>query len=155
MQETDHFDRAILRELQQDCRQSSERIAATVSLSPTAVQRRIKRMRENGVIIAEQAIVNPAAIDNQLRILIQVCLAQGRLDFVADFKRKALATPEVQQCYYVTGEYDFLLIVTVANMEKYEQLCHRLFFDNTSIQKFHTFVVMEAVKASLNINIPS
>ena len=154
MQELDPFDRAILRELQQDCRQSSERIAAAVSLSATAVQRRIKRLRENGVIIAEQAIVNPAAVGCPLSILIQVTLTQGRADILADFKRRANATPEVQQCYYVTGDYDFLLIVSVANMVDYELLTHRLFFENTSIQKFTTIVVMESVKVGWNVNIP-
>lgn len=154
MQEPDPFDRAILRELQRDCRLSSERIAATVALSATAVQRRIKRLRESGIIMAEQAIVNPAALGNHLNILIQVTLTQGRADIVADFKRRAQATPEVQQCYYVTGEYDFLLIVSVANMAEYERLTHRLFFKNASIQKFHTIVAMETVKLSLNINIP-
>jgi DNA-binding Lrp family transcriptional regulator len=154
MQELDPFDRAILRELQQDCRQTSERIAAAVSLSATAVQRRIKRLRETGVILAEQAILNPAAVGSPLSILIQVTLAQGRADILADFKQKANTTPEVQQCYYVTGEYDFLLIVSVANMVDYALLTHRLFFENPSVQKFHTIVVMEAVKLGLQVNIP-
>ena len=151
MHELDTFDRAILRELQQDCRQSSERIAAVVSLSATAVQRRIKRLRESGVIGAEQAIVNPAAVGCPLSILIQVTLAQGRADILADFKQRAQATPEVQQCFYVTGDYDFLLIVSVANMLDNEQLTHRLFFENPNIQKFHTVVVMESVKVGLHV----
>jgi Lrp/AsnC family leucine-responsive transcriptional regulator len=153
MQEIDSFDRAILRELQHDCRQSTERIAVAVSLSATAVQRRIKRLRENGVIMAEQAIVDPTAVGCPLSILIQVTLTQGRADILADFKHRAQATPEVQQCFYVTGDYDFLLIVSVANMVDYEQLTHRLFFANPSIQKFHTIVVMESVKVGLNLNI--
>jgi Lrp/AsnC family leucine-responsive transcriptional regulator len=153
MQELDTFDRAILRELQRDCGQSSNSIAAAVSLSATAVQRRIKRLRENGVIVAEQAIVNPVAVGCPLSILIQVTLTQGRADILADFKRRAQSTTEVQQCYYVTGDYDFLLIVSVANMVDYERLTHRLFFENPSIQKFHTIVVMEPVKVGLNVNI--
>lgn len=154
MQELDPFDRAILRELQRDCQQSTARIAAAVALSATAVQRRIKRLRESGVIVAEQAIVNPAALGSPLNILCQVTLTQGRADILADFKRRAQATPEVQQCYYVTGDYDFLLIISVANMLEYELLTHRLFFENTSIQKFTTIVVMEAVKVGLNVDIP-
>jgi Lrp/AsnC family leucine-responsive transcriptional regulator len=154
MDELDDFDRAILRELQQDCRRSSERIAAVVALSATAVQRRIKRLRENGVIVAEQAIVNPLAVGRRLSILVQVTLARGRADIVADFKRQAQANPEVQQCYYVTGEYDFLLIVTANDMADYERLTHRLFFENQNIQKFHTIVVMDPVKVGLTIPIP-
>jgi Lrp/AsnC family leucine-responsive transcriptional regulator len=154
MDELDDFDRAILRELQQDCRRSSERIAAVVALSATAVQRRIKWLRENGAIVAERAIVNPLAVGRPLSILVQVTLARGRADIVADFKRQAQANPEVQQCYYVTGEYDFLLIVTANDMADYERLTHRLFFDNQNIQKFHTIVVMDPVKVGLTIPIP-
>jgi DNA-binding Lrp family transcriptional regulator len=150
----DPFDRAILRALQQDCRQSSEHIAAAVALSATAVQRRIRRLREGGVIRAEQAIVEPSAVGRHLSILVQVTLARGRADIVADFKRQAQAATEVQQCYYVTGDYDFLLVVTAADMADYERLTHRLFFDNPHIQRFHTVVVIEPVKVGLNIPIP-
>ncbi|HEY5800548.1 MAG TPA: Lrp/AsnC family transcriptional regulator [Burkholderiaceae bacterium] len=154
MSQLDPFDRAILRELQRECRQSSELIAVAVALSPTAVQRRIRRLRESGVIRAEQAIVEPSAVGRQLSILVQVTLARGRADIVADFKRQTQAIPEVQQCYYVTGDYDFLLIVTATDMADYERLTHRLFFANPDIQKFQTVVVIEPVKVGLNIPIP-
>ena len=154
MNAIDPYDRAILRELQRDCRQSTEQIAAVVALSATAVQRRIKRLRETGIIQAEQAIVAPAALGRKLSLVIQVTLTRGRADIVADFKQQMRAMPEVQQCYYVTGEHDFVVIVTAEDMADYERLTHRLFFENPNIQKFHTTVVMESVKVGLQVPIP-
>ncbi|GAB3252552.1 Lrp/AsnC family transcriptional regulator [Chitinimonas naiadis] len=154
MNAIDPYDRAILRELQRDCRQSTEQIATVVALSATAVQRRIKRLRETGIIQAEQAIVAPAALGRKLSLVIQVTLTRGRADIVADFKQQMRAMPEVQQCYYVTGEHDFVVIVTAEDMADYERLTHRLFFENPNIQKFHTTVVMESVKVGLQVPIP-
>ncbi|HEY9101936.1 Lrp/AsnC family transcriptional regulator [Chitinimonas sp.] len=154
MNEIDTYDRAILRELQRDSRQSSEQLAGVVALSATAVQRRIKRLRETGIIRAEQAVLAPEALGRKLSMVIQVTLTRGRGDIVADFKAQMRGMPEVQQCYYVTGEHDFVLIVTAEDMADYERLTHRLFFNNPNIQKFHTAVVMEPVKVGLQVPIP-
>lgn len=153
MNEIDTYDRAILRELQRDSRQSSEQLAGVVALSATAVQRRIKRLREAGIIRAEQAVLAPEALGRKLSMVIQVTLTRGRGDIVADFKAQMRGMPEVQQCYYVTGEHDFVLIVTAEDMADYERLTHRLFFNNPNIQKFHTAVVMEPVKVGLQVPI--
>jgi Lrp/AsnC family leucine-responsive transcriptional regulator len=153
MEKIDDLDRAILRELQMDCRQSTERIAETVSLSPTAVQRRIKRMREEKVILAEQARLNPEALGlgASVTVLVQVCMGQGGEGVISAFKRQAQATPEVQQCYYLTGEVDFVLVVVVASMSEYEALTRRLFMGNAHIRKFSSMVVMDAVKLGLQL----
>ncbi|TIO55284.1 MAG: Lrp/AsnC family transcriptional regulator, partial [Mesorhizobium sp.] len=59
--------------------------------------------------------------------------------------------PEVQQCYYVTGEADFILVVTVATMADYEALTRRLFFENNNVRRFRTFVAMDRVKVGLEV----
>ena len=151
----DNFDLAILRQVQENNRQTSEEIGAEIGLSATAVQRRLRRLRETGVIAAEVAVVSPAAVGRQLTVLVQVVLERGRVDIVDGFIRDVRAAPEVQQCYYVTGEYDFLLIITAADMAGYEQLVRRLFFGNANIRRFHTSVAIEAVKVGLQVPIPA
>jgi Lrp/AsnC family leucine-responsive transcriptional regulator len=64
-----------------------------------------------------------------------------------------LSHEEVQQCYYVTGNADFILIITAQNMHEYEAITQKLFFTNDNIQKFHSNVVMDNVKVGLNIPI--
>lgn len=151
MSDLDNFDVAILRCLQVDNRQTSEAIGAEIGLSPTACQRRIKRLRASGVIASEVAILDPDRIGGRLTLIVQVLLARGRTDIIDSFKREIRDIPEVQQCYYVTGEHDFILVVTAEDMAAYEKLTRRIFFANPNIQKFQTIVAMESVKLGLQI----
>lgn len=82
---------------------------------------------------------------------MQVTLIRDGTHIIDEFKREILKVPEVQQCYYVTGDYDFVLIVTVKDMVEYEKLTRNAVFGNLKIQQFHTTVVMEVVKVGLHI----
>ena len=149
----DAFDIAILRIVQQDATIPQREIGERVNLSAPSVQRRIKRMEQAGVIAAQVAVVEPSAVDRSLTIVVEVELKTetgGRID---EIKKSFLEAPEVQQCYYVTGEVDFVLIIVVADMAEYENLTQRLFFDNENIRKFRTFVAMDRTKVSMALNI--
>lgn len=149
--ELDPFDLAILAMLQRDNTTPQRVIGGAVNLSAPAVQRRIKRLEASGVIIANVAVVDPAAVGQPITILIEVELDSERADLIGAAKQQFLATPEVQQCYYVTGEADFVLIVVVPTMAAYEALTRRLFFGNSNVRKFRTFVAMDRVKVGLSV----
>ncbi|WP_193367718.1 Lrp/AsnC family transcriptional regulator [Pelagibius marinus] len=151
MDELDQYDVALLDALQQDNRQTSEMLAIAVGLSPTACQRRMKRLREAGYIAADVSVLDPAKVGRRITFIVQVDLARGRADIVDGFKRDMQKIPEVQQCYYVTGECDFVLVVVAEDLAHYEQLTRRLFYGNNVIRKFHTQVVMDSVKLGLTI----
>ena len=72
---------------------------------------------------------------------------------IDDFREQMHNNHQVQQCYYVTGKNDFILIITAENMLEYEKRTRQLFFSNDEIQKFHSTVVMENVKVGLEIPI--
>ena len=149
----DPFDLAILRILQKDNTVPQRVIAERVNLSAPSIQRRIKRLEASGIIAAQTAIVNPARFGRALTIVVQVELnveTGGAIDLV---KQSFVETPEIQQCYYVTGEADFVLIILVQDMSEYEALTQRLFFSNETIKKFKTFVTMDRTKVSLEIDI--
>ena len=148
---SDPLDIAILRHLQRSTRTTSEAIAEAVGLSPSACQRRIKRLRQCGAIASEIAVLDPGVAGQRLTLIVQVVLARGRADIVDSFKQAVRKVPEVQQCYYVTGDVDFILVITARDMSDYEDLTRRLFFDNRDIQKFQTIVVMDTVKLGLEI----
>lgn len=147
----DSFDRAILKLLQQDNRMPQRLIAERVGLSAPAVQRRIQRLEASGVVSANVAIVDPAALGRPLTILVEVELVSERSDDIDALKRRFLDAPEVQQCYYVTGEVDFMLVVTVPTMADYEGMTRRLFFADANVRKFRTFVAMDRVKAGMTV----
>lgn len=147
----DGFDRAILRILQEDNTTPLRVIGAAVHLSAPAVQRRIKRLEAAGVIAAQVAVLDPAALGQALTIFVEVSLDSEKVADVDAAKRAFRAAPEVQQCYYVTGEADFVLVVVVPSMAAYEALTRRLFFDNPNVRRFRTFVAMDRVKAGLGV----
>jgi len=149
----DAFDRRILEILQRDNRTPQRRIGEMVNLSAPAVQRRIKRLEEEGVIAANVAILAPEKLGRSLSIIVEISVESERSDDLDAVKAAFRAAPEVQQCYYVTGDVDFVLVVLVADMAEYEALTRRLFFGNANVKKFRTLVTMDRVKAGAAIKI--
>lgn len=147
----DEFDLKILAILQRDNATPQREIGEAVNLSAPAVQRRIKRMEEAGVIAANVAVVDPDKVGRPITVIVEVEVESERVDLLDAAKAGFAAAVEVQQCYYVTGEADFVLIVTVATMAEYEALTRRLFFANPNIRRFRTLVAMDRVKAGLAV----
>ncbi|MBZ9705182.1 Lrp/AsnC family transcriptional regulator [Mesorhizobium sp. ESP7-2] len=150
----DSFDLAILAILQRDNTTPQRLIGEAVKLSAPAVQRRIKRMEQTGVIAGNVAIVEPAAVGQPITIFVEVELESERTELIDTAKRQFSAEPQVQQCYYVTGESDFILVITVADMGAYEALTRKLFFGSNNVRKFRTFVAMDRVKIGLTVPLP-
>ncbi len=147
----DAFDIAILRILQEDNTTPQRRIGETVNLSAPAVQRRIKRMEETGVIRGNVALLDPAKVGQPITIFVEVEVESEQSAEIDALKRRFSAAPEVQQCYYVTGEADFILILLVTDMAHYERLTRTLFFDSGNVRKFRTFIAMDNVKSTLTV----
>ena len=147
----DAFDTGLLALVQEDARRSTEALAAEVGLSAAAVQRRLKRLREEGVIAATVAVLAPEAVDRPMTFVVEVSMERERADLMDAFKRQVRTTPEVQQCYYVTGDTDFLMVVTARDMADYEAFTRRAFFGNPNIRRFRTSVVMDRVKVGLSV----
>jgi len=149
----DAFDLAILRRLQEDCTQPHRQIGEAVNLSTASVQRRIRRMEKEGVIAAQTAHIDPKTVGLSLTIIVEVEIKTETAGRIDEMKRGFEEAPEIQQCYYVTGEVDFILIVIVGDMSEYEDLTQRLFFSNENVRKFRTFVTMDRTKATMGLNI--
>src|SRR5215469_13973030 len=109
----DRTDRKILALFQSDTRRIAESIGATVGLSAAAVQRRIKRMRDEGVIKCEIAVVEPRAVGVLITcvVLLTMVSRPGPAAHLSRFKREMLKLVEVQQCYHVTGTCDLVVMV--------------------------------------------
>lgn len=147
----DAFDLAILKILQKDNTTPQRTIGEAVNLSAPAVQRRIKRLEETGVIEANVAVVNPAKVGQPITIFVEVEVISETAELIDTAKKEFSTAPEVQQCYYVTGEADFILVILVPTMADYEALTRRLFFGNNNVKKFRTFVAMDRVKVGLAV----
>ena len=153
MTNLDSHDRAILGVLQKDNKTPQHKIGEQVNLSAPSVQRRIRRMEADGVIAANVAVIKPAAVGLPLTIFVEVELASEIPKEIDAAKHAFREAPEVQQCFYVTGEVDFVLVVIVESMPAYEDFTRRMFFENGNIKKFRTFVSMDAIKTGSSLNI--
>ncbi|WP_193175112.1 Lrp/AsnC family transcriptional regulator [Oricola nitratireducens] len=144
-------DLIILRMLQENARERLETIATETGLSVATVQRRIRNLKADGAIMSENALISPKAVGYAMTFLVFVELEHERIDQIDAFRRKAKAEAQVQQCYYITGEADFALIALARDMEDYEQLTHRLFFQDSNVKRFRTSVVMDRTKVGMNV----
>lgn len=146
-------DLTILRLLQENARERLETIAYETGLSVSTVQRRIRTLRDADAILNETALIDPATVGYEMTFVILVELERERIDQLDAFRRKAKAEPQVQQCYYITGDADFALIALAKSMDDYRDLTHRLFFDDKNVKRFRTNVVMDRTKVGLAVPI--
>ncbi|AOO84955.1 Lrp/AsnC family transcriptional regulator [Bosea vaviloviae] len=149
----DRFDRAILAILQKDNTTPQRVIGERVNLSAPAVQRRIKKMQEMDVITSNVAVVNHALVGQAITLFVEVELLSETARDIDEAKKHFLECPNVQQCYYVTGDVDFVLVMLVHSMEAYEDLTRELFFGNSNVKKFRTLVAMDRVKAGMLVSL--
>ena len=149
--EIDRADIAIINALQEDARIGIENLAELTSLSTASVQRRLKALRESGVILREVAVIDPNKVGQLMSFVLMVELERERRDQVEEFVRRVSKEPQVQQCYYVTGNADFCLICTAKDMNDFEDLTQRLFFEDANVRHFSTSVVMRRNKVSMGI----
>ena len=153
MTELDRVDIGILKAVQHNNRLTSEELGERVGLSATACQRRLKRLRSEGVIEADISVISPKAVGRPVSMLVLVSLERERADIVDKFQAAIRSTPEVMIGYYVTGDADFVLLITAKDMEDYERFTRRFFYENNDIKDFKTMVVMDRVKASFALPI--
>ncbi|NYT41833.1 Lrp/AsnC family transcriptional regulator [Sphingomonas sp. R-74633] len=150
----DGFDRAILRLVQADNKMPQRKIGEAVNLSAAAVQRRIAAMEASGVIARNVAIVDPDALPLTITSIVEVQLVDERAATVEPARRLFLDTPDVQQCYYVTGGVSFMLVIVTTDMRAYSALTRRLFAENDFIASYRSLIALDRVKADSSVIIP-
>lgn len=138
----DDVDRRLLRLLQADARCSLEWLATEVGRSVASVGRRVSRMRSEGVIVRDVAIVDPKKVGRGMTFVVLVELEREKRDDLERFRASLNQEPLVQQSFYVTGDSDFILVVRTRDMDEYEALTQRLFYGNGNVRRFRTSVCL-------------
>lgn len=150
----DAFDLALLDVLQQNNSLPLRALAQRVHLSTASVQRRIQRLKQAGFIQADASVIDPEKLGQVITLVVEVH-ADRTQSADLELMKRAFSGPEIQQCYYVTGDADFLLVLTVPSMTVFQTLAQRLFHDNPNVKWFRTIVVLERVKATLHVPLPA
>lgn len=145
----DRFDRQLLNLMQHDSSRTAEQLSEQVALSPSAIQRRVRRMKEEGVIICEAAIVDPRKVGAPTFFVVSIHVERERPEMLARLRAWLLAERAIQQAFYVTGEADFVLIVTAADTHAFDTFMVRLVAENANVRRFTTNVALGLVKRGL------
>ncbi len=144
----DRIDRSILRLLQADGRLSNAQLAEQVSLSPSACLRRLQRLEDDGVIQGYRADLSAQAIGRPTTVFIEVTLANQGTAALDAFERAVAACPDVLECHLMSGDFDYLLRVAVADLADYERLHRSQLAALPHVARVRTAFAMRAVVPS-------
>lgn len=135
----DRFDLALLDCLQRDSSQTAERLSEQVPLSPSAIARRLRRLRSNGVITNTVALLSPRLMDKRLAGLVLVQLAEH-----ADQSRKQALLARLEQAervqfvYEISGEHDFALLLDCSDMDEFVGEAERLLASDPAVRRYES-----------------
>ena len=118
-------------------------------MSGSAVLRRLRQLRETGIINREVAIVATDKLGPRLRIIANVELERDRADQLGALVELLQEQPEIQQAYYISGDADLLLIVIVSEISDYDRLTAELVSKHPIIKRIKTSVVFRELKVGL------
>ena len=135
----DDLDRRILNILQVDAAHTNAELAELVHISPPTCLRRVKQLRENGVIERQVAIVAPDKVGSRLSAIVEITLDVQAADRMAEFESVVADETAVLQCYRVSPGPDFVLDVQVADMPAYHALAHRLFTTHSNVRNVKAY----------------
>ncbi|MBL7774713.1 MAG: Lrp/AsnC family transcriptional regulator [Saprospiraceae bacterium] len=144
----DSTDRAILQLLQENAFLTTKEIAAQTNLSATPVYERIKRLEREGYIRQYTALLDRRRIGLPLLVFCDVLLKEHNRDFLLRFEASVVGLPEVLECHHVTGEYDYLLKIAVADMDAYQYFIKEKLAVLEHIGRVQSHFVMTEVKQS-------
>ncbi len=141
--ELDTIDLHLLDQLQTDASISNQDLAARVHVSPPTCLRRVKRLKDLGLIERQVAVLNPdklkALVGHGLTAIVEVTLTQQNAELLFAFEARITPERAVQQCYRVSPGPDFVLIVQVRDMAEYLALVQRVLTADAQVRNVKTF----------------
>jgi Lrp/AsnC family leucine-responsive transcriptional regulator len=155
----DNTDFALLHQLQEDSSLSNQDLAAKVHVSPATCRRRVKRLRDAGLIEREVAILSPqrlaAVLGHGLEAVVEVSLDRQGSEEQEAFERRVIEDDAVQQCYRVSPGPDFILVVFARDMQDYLALAQRLFTTDANVRNVKAYFSVRRAKFRPRIALPS
>lgn len=142
----DRFDRRILSELQRDGRVSWSQLAATISLSASACQRRVEALVADGIIKNFTINVDEAALGHKVKAFVAVNVDRQNTKLAQEFRRKVLEHPQVQACHMISGTIDFMLEVVASDLEAFGQFIDGELLSMPAVKDASSSIVLKLVK---------
>ncbi|MDV7341405.1 Lrp/AsnC ligand binding domain-containing protein [Terasakiella sp. A23] len=148
----DNVDKGILNELQENGRSSIVDLAERVHLTKTPCSERVKRLEREGFVRKYSAVLDPDMVQRGQVTLVQVSLSKTSENALPEFNRAVKKLPEVQGCYLIAGNFDYLLKVRTRDISHFRDVFEDKISKLPSVMQTHSFAVMETVKESTHID---
>ncbi|ACI51168.1 transcriptional regulator, AsnC family [Gluconacetobacter diazotrophicus PA1 5] len=140
----DHFDRALLRALQQDAALSQRELADIVGLSQNACWRRLHALRERGLIQRQTVRLDPVALGLGLTVFVMVRTRHHSRDWLDRFRDAVTAVPNVIDFYRIAGDYDYMLKIVTTDMNAFDEI-YRGLIARVELDTVTSYMAMEAI----------
>lgn len=151
MLKLDEIDHLLLDELQADAGRTLRELGEVVGLSPSAVQRRMDRYRDSGLLARTAAVLDPKVSHDLVMAVVLVAVERDSPRLLGPLQRRLLAAPEVQQLYVCYGEWDFVVVLTTSGMAHHKEVSERLFNDTPNIRRYSTMLVVDPLRTGMAI----
>lgn len=148
-QQFDALDIQLLGMVQQNNLLTADQLAERIGLSPSAIARRLRRLRATGAIAADVALISEEAAGQPLTAVVHVQLDRHTPQDDDRLRRRLVASPHVQLCLDLAGSFDILLLVVAKDMRAYNEFADAALEDNPAVRRFETTFVKRRVKATL------
>ena len=149
----DALDRRLLREVQKDCSPSAAVLAERCGTTESTVLRRLRRLRTKGVISGPHMRLRPEKAGRGLKVILSFQLKGESNSELKELRERLMAHPDVTDLYFVTGNQDYILILTVASMEDYERFLRDMILGQPTLCGSETHVVIKALKVAAPVPI--
>nr|WP_321236652.1 Lrp/AsnC family transcriptional regulator [uncultured Psychroserpens sp.] len=149
----DAIDKKLLHFLQEDSKQTNKELSNKLNLSVTAVYERIKKLEREGIISNYVALIDKKAVDKGFVTFCSIKLLQHTKSYVVDFEKEVTKLDEVLECYHISGDYDYLLKVLVADMDEFREFMVKKLTTISHIGSTHSAFMINEVKHTTAITI--
>jgi Lrp/AsnC family leucine-responsive transcriptional regulator len=146
--ELDRYDRAILKQLQQDARTTNTGLAEKVSLSESACLRRVRALEEAGVIEGYTTVLNQQKCGYPVNVFVNITLDRQAQPGLEAFENAVRKIPEVMECYLMTGDYDYVVRLVVADLADFERIHNQFLTRLPSVARVHSSFAVRTVTRS-------
>nr|WP_295370130.1 Lrp/AsnC family transcriptional regulator [uncultured Sphingosinicella sp.] len=147
----DRLDISLLACLQRDNMQTTEALAEQVGRSPSAVARRVRRLRSSGAIASDVSLISEEAAGQPLSAVVHIQLERHAIQASDLLRRRLVASPNVQLSLDISGSFDILLLVVAPDMDAYNRFADAMLADEPAVRRFETSFVKRRAKATLAV----
>jgi Lrp/AsnC family leucine-responsive transcriptional regulator len=144
----DRYDRTILQALQHEGRVPNSELAARVNLSESACLRRVRSLEASGLIEGYAAVLNEQKAGLGVNVFVSITLERQERADLAAFEQAVRKVPEVMECYLMSGDYDYLLRVVVADTADFERVHSRHLTSLPHVARVHSSFALRTVQKS-------